>query len=197
MTRDSSDPEMAFNRSFEQSVPMLVAVLLLISATAPCHANDTATEYVLKASIAHRITKFVTWPDGALSGAGAPIRFCVVDDGPIHDALVDLEGAEVHGREVHVILISDTAFLAERCHILYISESGAEDQSRWIAEVADAPVLTFGENEDAGDTPPIVSMGTRRNKVVFDIDVEACERAGLSISAQLLQLSNQLNRRGP
>ncbi len=186
---------MDFRQRNRRYVRVLVAAFLLLPVLA--HANETATEHVLKASIAHRITKFVTWPDGALASGSAPIRFCVVDDGPIHDALVSLQGAEVHGREVHVIQVSDTAYLSERCHVLYVSETGADDQSRWIAEVADSPVLTFGEDASGGDTPPIVSMGTRRNKVVFDINVEASERAGLSISAQLLQLSNQLNRRGP
>ena len=79
----------------------------------------------------------------------------------------------------------------------YVSESAADDQARWIAQVADSPVLTFGEGDSAGDSPPIVNMGTHQNKVVFELNIEASERAGLSISAQLLQLSNQLNRRGP
>ena len=186
---------MDFSQRIRQSARVLAAVALLLPALV--YANETATENVLKASIAHRITKFVTWPDGALADGDAPIRFCVVDDGPIHEALVDLQGALVHGREVHVILVSDTAFLAERCHVLYVSESAAEAQGAWLSEVADSPVLTFAEGDTAGSNPPIVSMGTRRNRVVFDINVEASERAGLSISAQLLQLSDQLNRRGP
>ena len=161
------------------------------------YATETASEHVLKASVAHRITKFVTWPDGAMTDSDAPIRFCVVDDGPIHDALVRMQDVSVHGREVHVILVSDTAFLADRCHVLYISEGGTADQSAWLAEVADHPVLTFAEGDVGEGVPAIVSMGTRRNRVIFDINVEASERAGLSISAQLLQLSDQLNRRGP
>ena len=186
---------MEFRQPIRQLAHVLAAAILLLPAIV--HANDTATEHVLKASVAHRITKFVTWPDGALSDGNTPIRFCVVDDGPIHEALVDLQDAEVHGREVHVILVSDAVFLADRCHVLYVSESGTADQSSWIAEVADSPVLTFGESDSASDNPPIVSMGTRRNRVIFDINVEASRRAGLSISAQLLQLSDQLNRRGP
>ena len=186
---------MDFRQRISQTARVLVAAVMLLPALG--YANETATEDVLKASVAHRITKFVTWPDGALAEGDAPIRFCVVDDGPIHDALVDLQGASVHGREVHVILVSDPSFLADRCHVLYVSESGSDDPAAWIAEVADSPVLTFGEGEANGDTPPIVSMGTRRTRVIFDINVEASERAGLSISAQLLQLSDQLNRRGP
>ncbi len=173
----------------------VVVTALLLPALAG--ASDTATEPVLKASIAHRITKFVTWPDGALAAGNAPIRFCVVDDGPIHEALADLQDESVHGREVHAILVSERALLAERCHVLYVSENGTDDQSSWFAEVADSPVLTFGEGDEAGEVPPIVSLGVRRNRIVFDINVEASERAGLSISAQLLQLSSQPNRRGP
>ena len=186
---------MDFRQRICQLARALAAAALLLPALG--YANETATENVLKASVAHRITKFVTWPDGALADGDAPIRFCVVDDGPIHEALVDLQGASVHGREVHVILVSDTAFLADRCHVLYVSERGADDQALWISQVADFPVLTFGEGDADSDSPPIVSMGTRRNRVTFDINVEASERAGLSISAQLLQLSDQLNRRGP
>ncbi|MDJ0910663.1 MAG: YfiR family protein [Woeseiaceae bacterium] len=186
---------MEFRQRIRRSARVLIAATVLLPALV--HANETAPENVLKATIAHRITKFVTWPDGALADGNAPIRFCVVDDGPIHEALLDLEGASVHGREVHVVLVSDTAFLADRCHVLYVSENGADDQSSWFSQVADSPVLTFGEGDNAGETPPIVSMGVRRNRVIFDINVEASERAGLNISAQLLQLSSQPNRRGP
>lgn len=186
---------MDFRQRIRLSAHVVAATTLLLPALV--HATETATEHVLKASVAHRITKFVTWPEGALADGNAPIRFCVVDDGPIHQALVDLQGAEIHGRDVRVIRVSDTALLAQRCHVLYVSESGASDQARWIAEVADFPVLTFGEGVSDAETPPIVSLGTRRNRVVFDINVAASRRAGLSISAQLLQLSNQLNRRGP
>ncbi len=184
---------------FRQRICLSARALLVAALLLPAlgYANETATEDVLKAVIAHRITKFVTWPDGALADGDAPIRFCVVDDGPIHEALVGLQGAPVHGREVHVIRVADTAFLAERCHVLYVSERGAEDQELWISQVADSPVLTFGEGEANGEAPPIVSMGTRRNKVVFNINVDASDRAGLSISAQLLQLAGEANRRGP
>ncbi len=186
---------MEFRQSLRLLARGLIATSLLLPAFA--HASDPVTEHALKAAVATRITKFVTWPDSIMTDRNSPIRFCVVDDGPVHEAFVEMQDSSIHGREVHVILVSDTAYLAERCHVLYISESGTADQASWIAEVADNPVLTFGEGDISDEATPIVSMGTRRNRVVFEINVEARERSGHSISAQLLQLSDQLNSRGP
>ena len=50
---------------------------------------------------------------------------------------------------------------------------------------------------ESGNVEPLRITVTDFPKRHIEIDLEASERAGLSISAQLLQLSNQLNRRGP
>ena len=54
----------------------------------PTVAAETSAEVAVKAAVVHKIAKFVTWPDSAFSSADSPIRFCVVGNGGIFEALM-------------------------------------------------------------------------------------------------------------
>ena len=57
-------------------------------------------------------------------------------------------------------------------------------------------MLTFGESGSAGANISIVRLAIRRDKVRFAINTNASNRAGLTISAQLLQLAAALGSSG-
>lgn len=158
-------------------------------------AAEEVTEHELKAAIAHKITKFVSWPDGAFDSPEAPIRFCVVDEGPIRDALQQMQGFAVHGRSVQIAQLEEPAGVAERCNVLYLSRGAAENPGEWLAGIAESPVLTIGETTASDGYASMVTLSIRRNRVRFDIDKRACERAGLTIGAPLLQLLEIQKRR--
>lgn len=160
-----------------------------------CLPAEEITEHEVKAAMAHKITKFVTWPDGSFAHPQAPIRFCVVDVGPIRIALEAMQGVPVHGREVHIETIDDPVQVPNRCHVLYLSKAGTENPSEWLQAVADAPILTIGETAENGGEHSIVTLSRRRNRVRFDLNPQASRRAGLSIAAQLLQLEQMQRRR--
>jgi hypothetical protein len=55
--------------------------------------------------------------------------------------------------------------------------------------VADAPVLTISDSDEILDLGAIVLLQVKDNQIQFAISVGASQRAGLDISAQLLQLA--------
>lgn len=173
----------------------LVPLVLLLPVNV--YASGAATEHAVKAAVAHKITKFVSWPEYAFSDPDAPIRFCVAGNAPIRRALEDLTSHEIHGRTLSVHTVIRPADAPGSCDVLYVSMEGAQDPSAWLDVVAGHPVLTFGETPENGGEASIVTMTVHDNKVRFNINVEASERAGLNIGAQLLQLAVLSNRRGP
>lgn len=171
---------------------LLTLLFLLLQSVA---LADVVSEYAVKAAVAHKITKFVTWPAQTFGADDSPIRFCVAESGPILEALRTLEDHAVHGRPVVMRGLEDPYQVADHCDVLYLSTSSVSDPSVWLQETADRPILTFGETADYGGDQAIVSIAIRHSKVGFDINIGASERAGLTISAQLLQLAAITNGR--
>lgn len=175
---------------------MQAAVLLLLVAPAMASAANAEVEQAIRAAIVHKITKFVAWPDGSFESETSPIRFCVANNSQIFDALIQLETLPIHGRQLVVNAITDPLGVAGQCDVLYLEQDVANRPVEWLRPVADQPILTFGDFKGDDQDPSIISITLRDNKVRFSIDVEASQKAGLNIGAQLLQLEDITNRRG-
>lgn len=179
-------------KSISKRSSWLIVLLLLMPVAG--YAQQ-ATEHAVKAAVVHKITKFVSWPEDAFQSNKSPIRFCVAGSEPLRAALTRLQVHEVHGRSFLVRGVADPVDASGGCDVLYLSDEGVSDPSLWVHEIADKPVLTFGESKKDEADSSIVTISINRNKVRFDINVAASERARLNISAQLLQLAALTNNR--
>lgn len=173
----------------------IVSFLLMCFAASSASA-DTAAESSVKAAIVHKISKFVDWPEHAFASEESPIRFCVVGDSQILDALRKLRDRPIHGRLVDASSAPPPAEVAAACDVLYLGSDAERDAQEWINEVAGKPILTFGETGGYGAKYSIVSVMVRRDKVRFEINLEASDDTGLRIGAQLLQLAAAVGGRG-
>ena len=162
---------------------------LLWACLQQAHAAEASAEVAVKAAVVHKIAKFVSWPDSAFAAPDSPIRFCVVGNGGIFEALSRMGDRPVHGRKVVVSRAVEPASVAANCDLLYLTPDVERQAGEWVAAIADEPVLTFGDAGAYGGNESIVMLTIRRNKVRFSINLEANARTGLSISAQLLQLA--------
>jgi hypothetical protein len=171
---------------------LLIAVLALLTLlTSAARAADVAAEHAIKAAVATKITKFGCWPEGALGDDGEPLRFCVAQSTEFHAALQEFEDYSIGGRPMNVALVDDPDRVPDSCDVLYLSGIDSAETDAWLSHVETRPILTFGETTDTS----IVTISIRRKKVRFSINLEASERAGLDIGAQLLQLAALTNRR--
>ena len=152
-------------------------------------AEDSAAEISVKAAIAHKIAKFVSWPDSRFATGDKPLRFCVLGDPMVLQAFEKLSDRSIHGRPMSVVAAPDPATVASTCDVLYLGDDDKQSADVWIESVTGQPVLTFGEAGEFGGDGSIVTMTIRRNKVSFSIDLDASKNTGLRISAQLLQLA--------
>ncbi|MGI9272952.1 MAG: YfiR family protein [Woeseiaceae bacterium] len=182
---------------FKDKISRFVGLLAVVLLTAPVSVvAETEAEVAVKAAVVHKIAKFVVWPDSAFGSDDAPMRFCVVEHQMMFDALRELDGRSIHGRPILVTDVQDPVDTANSCEVLYMGSSKDQQRTDWYQAIADNPILTFGEagaNNSAGN---IVNVSIRRDKVRFNINTEASDRAGLRISAQLLQLAAALGGGG-
>lgn len=167
-----------------------LCLLLLTWSTATAAGDQKASEYAVKAAIVYKIAKFVSWPDTAFSGTNGNLPICLSAADPIGPAMDALAGKTVQGKTIEIIRFEDSATLASDCAILFLSESVTLPRPSLVSNVANSPVLTIGDTADFIDIGGIVTLEIQKNRVQFAINVRASDRAGLGISAQLLQLAN-------
>ena len=156
-------------------------------------ATEREAEASFKAAVVFKIAKFVSWPD---ADVGRPMRFCVAGRGLLLNALENFTGRSVHGRNVSVLEVRAPADVPGNCDVLYLSRGMGRSAADWTYVVADKPVLTFGEAGFGGGKESIVVFRIRRDKVRFEINLEANRDTGLTISARLLQLAASTTGRG-
>jgi len=169
----------------------LIAILA-VSTWAPSStaADAAASEYSVKAAIIYKIVKFVAWPEDAFSSRNEPLPVCLPDADPMGPALDALAGKIVWGRPIAIKRLDEISTVETDCKILFLSQSSDAAQMTLVANVANSPVLTIGDNREFVNMGGIVTLEIEKSRVQFAINVDASERAGLNISAQLLQLAN-------
>lgn len=166
---------------------LCIAALSCLPVTAA--AETAASEHSVKAAIIYKIAKFVAWPEDAFATRTEPLQVCFPATDPIGPALDALSGKIVWGRPIAVKRLNEITTVELDCKILFVGEEPKASRTTLVSKVANAPVLTIGESQDFVDLGGIVTLEIEQSRIQFAINVDASERAGLNISAQLLQLA--------
>lgn len=167
----------------------LLAALLLAASARP-----GVSEYELKAALIYKISKFVRWP--AADKPGAPFRVCVVGRDYFGPALDALKGQAVQGQPIAVARLDAGELASATCQVLFISRSENDQLVALLKATDGRPVLTISDIEGFAARGGIVEFATRNKKLGFRINPDAGRRAGLELSAQLLQLATVVRTGG-
>lgn len=158
-----------------------------VLCTVPPAAAQEATENQVKAAYLFNFTKFVRWP--AAATAPDQFRICVIGDQSFAASLdTIIKGEAVDGRPL-VRLEPRSIEAARSCQILFIGSGARERGARYLDAVRNAPVLTVGDTSTflhEGGTIRFVRTGDRLR---FDVNLPAANRAGLEISSKLLRVA--------
>ena len=164
-------------------IAVTVVAAILGGAVAP-----SPSEYQIKAAFLYNFAKFVEWPAKALLETRTSMTLCILGEDPFGADLEHiLDGKTVNGRSIVVKRFSAIRGL-EVCHILFISSSERHHLPEILEALGQASMLTVGETERFARLGGIINFTIEDNKVRFEINVDAAERAGLKISSRLLKL---------
>ena len=148
---------------------------------------QTPDEYQVKAAFLYNFVKFVEWPVEAFSDSSAPIVIGVVGDDPLGNKIDQMiNGKIANGRPLVLKRFRNLKVLTF-CHIVFICSSEKNNLRQTLA-AAGVGVLTVGETERFTQIGEIINFTIVDSKVRFEINQVAAERAGLKISAKLLNL---------
>lgn len=169
--------------------PWIVSWLFLVLVLGSRAQETGPSEYQLKAAFLYNFAKFVEWPTNAFVKATSPMVVGVLGENPFGN---DLEQT-IHGKTVnqHPFEVKEFHSLTEvkHCHILFISTSETDRLHDIFETLRGSSVLTVGETKNFTESGGMINFVRVGNKVRFEINNPAAEKAGLIISSKLLSLA--------
>jgi YfiR/HmsC-like len=167
----------------------IIACWLFSGAPQALSLNGEGVEYPVKLAFLYNFTKFVEWPPNSYRDPGAPLAICIVGRDPFSpDIEGDLRTRMVGGHPVEVLTPKAGAVLSE-CHMIFIPVTEKDQADKIVRDLKGSSTLTVGETEGFAGLGGIINLIVEGNKVHFEINQLAAQRAGLKISSKLLSLA--------
>jgi YfiR/HmsC-like len=178
----------ARGRRFACFASLLLAVYVPLANRA-AHADQSPTEFQVKAAYLFNFLKFVEWPDDPTADQHAKWVIGFIGDTPIGDELTRLvEGKNVLGRDLQVKKFQAADNL-RACNILFISESEQKRLPAILAELRGSSVLTVADMDNFIGGGGMIQFMVEDARVRVAIDMGATSRAHLKVSSKLLALA--------
>ena len=143
----------------------------------------------VQAAFLFNFAKFVTWPDEAFRRGGDSLIIGILGEDPFGSILEEtIHDKTIMGKKLVVkrfVRIQDAA----NSHILFLSSSEESHVSQMIKALEKTNVLTVSDMEQFTEHGGMVAFTMEDQKVRFNVNVEAVERADLKMGSQLLKLA--------
>jgi hypothetical protein len=156
-------------------------------------AAEAGREMRIKAAVIYKLAKYIEWPETSFAQAHSPLRLCWLGDTPLADALQAAAGRTIHDHPIIVSRIDDQ-LTGEYCHLLYISRDQQQRLPSILARLGEKPVLSISEIEDFAQQGGIIGLIRRGTRLGFQVNIGSAQRAGLTVSAPLLELAELIGR---
>jgi len=155
-------------------------------------ADSAAEEYSVKAAFLFHFAQFVEWPQGTFSDPGSALTYCTLGQDPFHGALDNsLSGKTVGGRPLRVLHLKSSQD-SRGCHVLFLGAAEKKLIPAALSNLNGKPILTVGETEHFVADGGMIGFSLAENKICFEINLEAAEKAKLKISSRLLSLAKSV-----
>ena len=171
---------------------LALAFLTRLGPSSEIHAQNSPSEYQVKAAYLFNFLKFVEWPGQAPGDAPGPWMICVVGENPFGNDLTQaVSGKSVQG---HELMVKDSLSLPDlhACHILFVSASEKKRLPAILAALKGSSALTVADMENFTESGGMIQFMSEDGRVRFVINVGAASGAGLKVSSKLLSLAQSV-----
>ncbi len=182
------DRHLRGGRSFMRHCFLL---LLGIALCQTASGEDISREYRIKAAYLYNLSKFITWPDEETLSKDTPITLCVFGYNPFDNYLDKLREHPVRGRTISIRYL-DEKQPVDGCQLLFISQHNASAPKLLTLPPPFPPILTVSDNQDFLSRGGMVALISINNNVQLDINLTRAKQAGLTFSANLLEVAHRI-----
>jgi YfiR/HmsC-like len=169
---------------------LLLALWITFSGGVFARAESPSpTMHQVQAAFLFNFAKFVTWPDDAFQRSKDSLIIGVLGEDPFGAVLDEIiRDKTVTGKKLAVkrfMRVQD----AVNSHILFLSSSEESHLPQILKGLERTTVLTVSDMEQFAERGGMVAFTVEDQKVRFNVNADAVERAGLKMGSQLLKLA--------
>jgi len=165
--------------------------LICWAGVGPVRAQSVS-EQTVKAGFIYNFVKFTQW-SGAREGDRSPLLICTPGSQPLDGQFALLQGRPIGARSIE-IRTSVPPSEWRGCQVLFLAEGDAHRLEPALRGLGTAPVLTLGDVPDFVQAGGMIGLRIEDNRVRFDVNLGAAQRAGLTLNSQMLKLAGQVVR---
>ena len=172
------------------AAPALAALALILGLASEAHAQSAASEAAVKAAFVYNFAKFTSWPSASFATGQSPLVLCVIGtlEAALAQAFDSVDGKTAQARPIRLKRAPKRDELAS-CHILYIADGDTRRPADLVRPLAQRAVLTVSDAEGFAEGGGMIGLVHVEDRIQFEINVEATQHAGLTLSSQLLRLA--------
>jgi len=170
-----------------------VALLLLFVLALGAAAQPPATEYEVKAAYLLNFGKFIKYPS---TGTTEQFSICVLGDDPFGQILDStVRDEKIAGKRVvarRIRYVQDVS----GCQVLFISRSEERQARKILQSLNKTSVLTVSDMPGFLDRDGMIQFAFVGNRVRFEVNLDAVQGAGLTLSSELLKVASFIKGKG-
>lgn len=177
-------------------LPLSAIPFLLSLVLAAAGQDKPPTEYEVKAAFLYNFAVNVEWPAKAFENDKAPFRVAVVGKDPFNGVLDStFKNKTAQGRPLEVLRFASVADI-KPCTILFLPAAGKDDLAKVQEALKGANTLLVCESEGAAARGSPLNFYMDANRVRFEANIAAADRAGVKIGAKLLRIARVVKDEG-
>ena len=173
---------------------ILLTISLMIGSILVGNAStieNSAMEIKLKAAYLYNFLRFVEWPSDSKN-----INVCLYGSPENYQAVFSsIPQYTQTGSEfiVKTIKLGNALGNLENCRIVFVTALAKSDTLSVLAYLNDKHSLTIGEFDSFIENGGMINFVRVEDKLRFEINNSAAERAGLKISSKVLRIATRIH----
>jgi hypothetical protein len=172
----------------------IAALVCLLFAGSSALGQQRPSEYQVEAAYLYNFGRFVEWPAKGATPQNSSFTICVLGEDPFGQALdATLAGATIGNQKVAARRISSPQMSSD-CQILFISSSEANRLNKIIEALDKNAVLTVSDIPQFSQRQGMIQFVLEGNRIRFEVNLTATQRAGLTLSSELLKVATVVRK---
>ncbi len=172
----------------------IAALVYLLFAGSSAFGQQKPSEYQVEAAYLYNFGRFVEWPAKVTTAKTGSFTICVLGEDPFGAALdATLAGEMIGNQRVTARRISSPQESAD-CQVLFISSSEANRLNKIIGALDKSAVLTVSDIPQFSQRRGMIQFVLEENRIRFEVNLTAIQRAGLTLSSELLKVATVVRR---
>lgn len=172
----------------------IASVLWLLFAASSVFGQEKPGEYQVKAAYLYNFGRFVEWPAKVTNATTGPFTICVLGEDPFGQALDATLAGEMRGNQKVAAKRISSPLESVDCQILFISSSEAKRLNKIVEALGNSAVLTVSDIPQFLQRRGMIQLVLEGDRIRFEVNLTATQRAGLTLSSELLKVATAVRK---